>query len=212
MAARAVVRDVGRVLGMPYGYVDRIAKLIPFELGITLNKALEDPELRALYEAEDEVRGLIDLAKQLEGLARNAGTHAGGVVIAPEALTEFMPLYKTPEGASLSQLDMDDLVEVGLVKFDFLGLKTLTIIDKAVAAINVELAKRGEEPLDITALAVDDRKTYDLLQRCQTTAIFQLESRGMRPVRRSGRDSRVVPARSSAVGNGRRFHRAQARA
>jgi DNA polymerase-3 subunit alpha len=180
MAARAVVRDVGRVLGMPYGYVDRIAKLIPFELGITLEKALEDAELRALYEAEDEVRGLIDLAKQLEGLARNAGTHAGGVVIAPEALTEFMPLYKTPEGASLSQLDMDDLVEIGLVKFDFLGLKTLTIIDKAVAAINADLAKRGEEPLDIAALAVDDRKTYDLLQRCQTTAIFQLESRGMR--------------------------------
>jgi DNA polymerase-3 subunit alpha len=180
MAARAVVRDVGRVLGMPYGYVDRIAKLIPFEIGITLDKALEDNELRALYEAEDEVRGLIDLAKQLEGLARNAGTHAGGVVIAPEALTEFMPLYTTPEGASLSQLDMDDLVKVGLVKFDFLGLKTLTIIDKAVAAINVELAKRGEQPLDIAALAVDDRKTYDILQRCQTTAIFQLESRGMR--------------------------------
>ena len=180
MAARAVVRDVGRVLGMPYGYVDRIAKLIPFELGITLDKALEDNELRALYEAEDEVRGLIDLAKQLEGLARNAGTHAGGVVIAPEALTEFMPLYTTPEGASLSQLDMDDLVEVGLVKFDFLGLKTLTIIDKAVATINTERSMRGEEPLDIAALAVDDRKTYDLLHRCQTTAIFQLESRGMR--------------------------------
>jgi DNA polymerase-3 subunit alpha len=180
MAARAVVRDVGRVLGMPYGYVDRIAKLIPFELGITLAKALEDKELRALYESEDDVRGLIDLAKQLEGLARNAGTHAGGVVIAPEALTEFMPLYTTPEGASLSQLDMDDLVEVGLVKFDFLGLKTLTVIDKAVNTINTELAKRGEELLDITALAVDDRKTYDLLHRCQTTAIFQLESRGMR--------------------------------
>ena len=180
MAARAVVRDVGRVLGMPYGYVDRIAKLIPFELGITLDKALEDSELRALYEAEEEVRELIDLAKQLEGLARNAGTHAGGVVIAPEPLTEFMPLYSAPGGASLTQLDMDDLVAIGLVKFDFLGLKTLTIIDKAVRAINAELAKRGEEPLDIAALPVDDRKTYDLLQRCQTTAIFQLESRGMR--------------------------------
>jgi DNA polymerase-3 subunit alpha len=180
MAARAVVRDVGRVLGMPYGYVDRIAKLIPFELGITLDKALEDNELRALYEAEEEVHGLIDLAKQLEGLARNAGTHAGGVVIAPEALTEFMPLYSTPGGASLTQLDMDDLVQIGLVKFDFLGLKTLTIIAKAVAAINAERAKRTEEPLDIAAIEVDDRKTYDLLQRCQTTAIFQLESRGMR--------------------------------
>jgi DNA polymerase-3 subunit alpha len=181
MAARAVVRDVGRVLGMPYGYVDRIAKLIPFELGITLDKALaEDEDLRKLYESEDEVRGLIDLAKQLEGLARNAGTHAGGVVIAPDALTEFMPLYSSPTGASLTQLDMDDLVEIGLVKFDFLGLKTLTIIDKAVAGINSERKRHGDEPIDIGAIEVDDRKAYDLLNRCQTTAVFQLESRGMR--------------------------------
>ncbi len=145
MAAKAVVRDVGRVLGMPYGYVDRIAKLIPFEIGITLDKALaDDPELRAVYEQEDEVRGLIDLARRLEGLARNVGTHAGGVVIAPAPLTEFMPLYAA-EGGMLSQLDKDDLEAIGLIKFDFLGLKTLTVIDKAVAAINRRAhgARRG---------------------------------------------------------------------
>jgi DNA polymerase-3 subunit alpha len=181
MAAKAVVRDVGRVLGHPYGYVDRIAKLIPFEIGITLDKALADEEeLRTLYESDDEVRSLIDLARQLEGLARNAGTHAGGVVIAPSELTEFMPLYSDPDSASLTQLDKDDLEAIGLVKFDFLGLKTLTIIDKAVRAINLERAKLGEEPVDIALLPPDDDKTYTLLRTCETTAIFQLESRGMR--------------------------------
>jgi DNA polymerase III subunit alpha len=181
MAAKAVVRDVGRVLGHPYGYVDRIAKLIPFELGITLDKALtDDEELKGLYETEDEVRALLDLAKQLEGLARNAGTHAGGVVIAPRPLTDFMPLYSDPESASLTQLDKDDLEAIGLVKFDFLGLKTLTIIDKAVQSINAERVRRGEPPVDIGALPVDDPKTYALLRACETTAVFQLESRGMR--------------------------------
>jgi DNA polymerase-3 subunit alpha len=180
MAARAVVRDVGRALGMPYGYVDRIAKLIPFELGITLDKALaDDPELRAVYEKEDEVRGLIDLAKRLEGLARNVGTHAGGVVIAPEPLTEYMPLYAAESGM-LSQFDKDDLEAIGLIKFDFLGLKTLTVIDKALAAINRERAARGEAPIDIDAIPMDDAKTYELLRHCRTTAVFQLESLGMR--------------------------------
>jgi len=180
MAARAVVRDVGRALGMPYGYVDRIAKLIPFELGITLEKALtDDPELRAVYEQEDEVRGLIDLAKRLEGIARNVGTHAGGVVIAPEPLTEYMPLYAAESGM-LSQLDKDDLEAIGLIKFDFLGLKTLTVIDKALAAINRERAARGEAAVDIDAIPMDDAKTYELLRHCRTTAVFQLESLGMR--------------------------------
>jgi DNA polymerase-3 subunit alpha len=181
LAAKAVVRDVGRVLGHPYGYVDRIAKLIPFEIGITLEKALaDDEELKGLYESEEDVRYLIDLAKQLEGLARNAGTHAGGVVIAPKELTEFMPLYSDLESASLTQLDKDDLEAIGLVKFDFLGLKTLTIIDKAVAAINRERTAPGEQAIDITAIPVDDPKTYALLNACATTAVFQLESRGMR--------------------------------
>jgi DNA polymerase-3 subunit alpha len=181
MAARAVVRDVGRALGLPYGYVDRIAKLIPFEIGITLDKAIaDDEELRRVYEADEEVRGLIDLAKRLEGLARNVGTHAGGVVIAPRPITEYMPLYADADGALLTQLDKDDLEAIGLIKFDFLGLKTLTIIDKAVATINRERAARGEPPLNVDAIPVDDAKTYELLRQCRTTAVFQLESLGMR--------------------------------
>ena len=180
MAARAVVRDVGRALGYPYGYVDRIAKLIPFELGITLDKALaDDPELNAVYEREDEVRGLIDLAKRLEGIARNVGTHAGGVVIAPEPLTEYMPLYAAETGM-LSQFDKDDLEAIGLIKFDFLGLKTLTVIDKALATINRERAACGEPAVDIDVIPMDDAKTYELLRHCRTTAVFQLESLGMR--------------------------------
>ncbi len=181
MAARAVVRDVGRVLGMPYGYVDRIAKLIPFELGMTLEKAMEaEDELRGLYEQEEEVQSLIDMAMQLEGLARNVGTHAGGVVIAPDTLSEFVPLYSDKDGSLLTQLDKDDLEAIGLVKFDFLGLKTLTIVNSAVRSINRERATRAEEPIDLDTLGVDDPETYKLLNSGQTTAIFQLESRGMR--------------------------------
>jgi DNA polymerase-3 subunit alpha len=181
MAARAVVRDVGRALGLPYGYVDRIAKLIPFEIGITLDKAIaDDEELKRVYETDEEVRGLIDLAKRLEGLARNVGTHAGGVVIAPRPITEYMPLYADAHGALLTQLDKDDLEAIGLIKFDFLGLKTLTIIDKAVATINRERAARGEPALNVDAIPVDDAKTYELLRQCRTTAVFQLESLGMR--------------------------------
>ncbi len=181
MAARAVVRDVGRVLGLPYGFVDRIAKLIPFELGMTLEKALADEELKGVYDTEDEVRTLIDLAKRLEGLARNAGKHAGGVVIAPSALTDFAPLYRE-EGAAgfVTQFDKDDVEAIGLVKFDFLGLRTLTIIDKAMEHINAARAAAGEEALDIAAIPTDDAKTYELLRSCQTTAVFQLESRGMK--------------------------------
>ncbi|MFI4967710.1 MAG: DNA polymerase III subunit alpha [Gammaproteobacteria bacterium] len=182
MAARAVVRDVGRVLGHPYGYVDRIAKLIPMELEITLDKAIGDvAELAGLYESDDEVHQLIDLAKRLEGLARNAGKHAGGVVIAPTELTDFTPLYCEAGGSHpVTQLDKDDVEAVGLVKFDFLGLRTLTIIDWAVRTINQQRTTRGEPPLDITALPMDDTATYAMLKRCQTTAVFQLESRGMR--------------------------------
>jgi DNA polymerase-3 subunit alpha len=181
MAARAVVRDVGRVFGMPYGYVDRIAKLIPFELGMTLDRALaESDDLKALYGAQEEVRELIDMARRLEGLARNAGTHAGGVVIAPAPLTEFMPLYSESGAGLLTQLDKDDLEAIGLVKFDFLGLKTLTVIDRALATINAECAAAGRAPVDIGALPSGDAKTYALLNQCRTTAVFQLESRGMR--------------------------------
>jgi DNA polymerase III subunit alpha len=182
MAAKAVVRDVGRVLGMSYGFVDRIAKLIPFELGITLEDALtKEPELARLYASEDEVRNLIDLARSLEGLTRNAGTHAGGVVIAPSALTDFAPLY-CEEGATsvVTQFDKDDVEAAGLVKFDFLGLRTLTIIDRAVRLVNPARTAAGGAPLDINALPMNDAKTYALIKSCRTTAVFQLESRGMK--------------------------------
>ncbi|HYB33390.1 MAG TPA: DNA polymerase III subunit alpha [Steroidobacteraceae bacterium] len=181
MAAKAVVRDVGRVLGMSYGYVDRIAKLIPFELGITLDGALaKEPELKRLYQSEDEVRNLIDLARSLEGLTRNAGMHAGGVVIAPSVLTDFAPLYCDVAGGSVvTQFDKDDVEAAGLVKFDFLGLRTLTIIDRAAALINCERAP-GSAPLEVSALPMDDAPTYALLRSCRTTAVFQLESRGMK--------------------------------
>ncbi len=182
MAARAVVRDVGRVLGHPYGYIDKIAKLIPMELEITLDKALADVgELAQLYESEDDIRQLIDLAKRLEGLARNAGKHAGGVVIAPDELSRFTPLYCEAGGSHpVTQLDKDDVEAAGLVKFDFLGLRTLTIIDWAVRTINEGRAAAGEPPLDMGTVPMDDTASYALLKRCQTTAVFQLESRGMR--------------------------------
>jgi DNA polymerase-3 subunit alpha len=182
MAAKAVVRDVGRVLGHPYGFVDRIAKLIPFEIGMTLDKALEQEEaLREVYEQEEDVHALIDLAKSLEGLARNAGKHAGGVVIAPSKLTDFTPLYCEEGGQGVvSQFDKDDVEAVGLVKFDFLGLRTLTIIDWALQTINNTRAKSGEPAVDINTIPLDDAKSFALLKACETTAVFQLESRGMK--------------------------------
>ena len=182
MAAKAVVRDVARVFGMSYGFADSIAKLIPFELGITLKDALgKEEELRRRYQNEEETRGILDMAMSLEGLVRNAGMHAGGVVIAPSVLTDFAPLYCDESGAGVvTQFDKDDVEAAGLVKFDFLGLRTLTIIDWAVKIINAERARAGEAPVDIAALPMDDKATYDLLKRCETTAVFQLESRGMK--------------------------------
>ena len=182
LAAKAVVRDVGRVLGHNYGYVDKIAKLIPFEIGITLDKALEqEEELKRLYASDTEVHELIDLARTLEGLARNAGTHAGGVVIAPSVLTDFTPLYCEAGGTTpVTQFDKDDVEAAGLVKFDFLGLRTLTIIDWAVKGINAHRAASGAAPLVMSALPMDDPKTFQLLKSCKTTAVFQLESRGMK--------------------------------
>jgi len=181
MAAKAVVRDVGRVLNHPYGFVDKIAKLIPFEIGITLEKALEEPVFKERYEQEDDVRTLIDLARKLEGVARNAGKHAGGVVISPGLLTDFVPLY-CEEGTQhyVTQLDKDDVEAIGLVKFDFLGLRTLTIIDWAVQTINQQRAAKNEEPININLIPTDDPASYTLLKSCQTTAVFQLESRGMK--------------------------------
>jgi len=182
MAAKGVIRDVGRVMGMSYGHVDGVAKLIPFDLGITLTKALEqEPELKDRYDNEEEITELIDMALKLEGLARNVGKHAGGVVISPTDLTDFTPLYcEHGSDQIVAQYDKDDLETVGLVKFDFLGLKTLTIIDWAVKAINAQRAGSGEELLDIAKLPLDDKPTYELLKEGLTTAVFQLESSGMK--------------------------------
>ena len=182
MAAKAVVRDVGRVLGHPYGAVDRIAKLIPFELGITLDDAIaKEPELKRLYREDEEVRNLLDLARALEGLTRNAGKHAGGVVIAPSVLTDFTPLYCEPGGGNvITQFDKDDVEAAGLVKFDFLGLRTLTVLDWAMATVNAGRARAGEAPLELGTLPMDDAATFALLKTCATTAVFQLESRGMK--------------------------------
>lgn len=182
MAAKAVIRDVGRVLGHPYGFVDKLAKLIPFEIGITLTKAMEqEEELRRRYEEEEEVKELFDLALKLEGITRNAGKHAGGVVIAPSTLTDFSAVY-CEEGSTqiVSQFDKDDVEAAGLVKFDFLGLRTLTIIDWALAIVNRQNKEKGLDPVDISQIPIDDKASFDLLKACQTTAVFQLESRGMK--------------------------------
>lgn len=186
MAARAVIRDVGRVLGYPYGLVDSIAKLVPFEVGMTLEKALKRDEqssygLKARYNQEDEVRVLLELAKKLEGLVRNAGTHAGGIVIAPTHLTAFTALYYEPEASqAITQLDKDDIETIGLVKFDFLGLRTLTIIDWTIKAINQNNAQSTKDLIDIDTLPLNDSLTFDLLCKGQVTGVFQLESRGIR--------------------------------
>jgi len=182
MAAKGVVRDVGRVMGMSYGHVDGVAKLIPFDLGMTLTKALDqEEELKDRYQNEEEITALIDMALTLEGLARNVGKHAGGVVISPTDLTDFTPLYCEHGSEQIvSQYDKDDLETIGLVKFDFLGLKTLTIIDWAVKAINKVKQADGQELLDITKLPLDDAATYETLKEGSTTAIFQLESSGMK--------------------------------
>ena len=181
MAAKGVVRDVGRVLGHPYGFSDQISKMIPNELKMTLTKALEDSEeLKSRYDTEESVSTLIDLSQDLEGIIRNVGTHAGGVVIAPSKISDFCPIYKGEEESDVivSQFDKDDVEAVGLVKFDFLGLSNLTVMDKAIKII----AKKGlsKELIDIDSLKLDDPKVFKLLQDCDTTGVFQLESEGMR--------------------------------
>ncbi len=182
MAAKAVVRDVGRVLGFNYGFVDSLAKLIPTEVGISLQKAIDGSmELQKSYSEKEEVKTLIDMALKLENTARNAGKHAGGVVISPTKLTDFVPLYCDVAGENLvTQFDKDDVEAVGLVKFDFLGLRTLTIIDWALRTINPRLKAKGQAEIDINAIPKDDLASYQLLQKAQTTAVFQLESGGMK--------------------------------
>ncbi len=178
MAAKAVVRDVGRVLGHPFGFVDRISKLIPSDPGMTLAKAFEaEPRLPELYQQDDEVKDLIDMARRLEGVTRNAGKHAGGVVIAPTQITDFSALYCDDEGKNpVTQFDKNDVETAGLVKFDFLGLRTLTIIQWALDMIK---ANRGKD-IDISAIPLEDPRSFKNLQAANTTAVFQLESRGMK--------------------------------
>ncbi len=178
MAAKAVVRDVGRVLGHPYGFVDRISKLIPPTPGMTLEKAfVEEPRLPELYEQDEEVKDLIDMARILEGVTRNAGKHAGGVVIAPTQITDFSPLYCDDEGNNpVTQFDKNDVETAGLVKFDFLGLRTLTIIQWAL-----DMVREGKgKDINIASISLTDPKCFKLLQNSETTAVFQLESRGMK--------------------------------
>ena len=178
LSARAVVRDVGRILGYPYGMVDRVAKMIPFEIGITLNDALKKSnELSEKYEEDDDIQAIVDLSLKLEGLVRNAGTHAGGVVIAPSKLSDFMPLFKVDDDeGTVTQFDKDDAESIGLIKFDFLGLKTLTVIQKTVELINFST----DSPMNIKDISLEDQVTYKLLSSARTVGIFQLESPGMR--------------------------------
>jgi DNA polymerase III subunit alpha len=182
MAAKAVIRDVGRVLDLPFNFVDGIAKLIPLELGITLSSALEkEPQLQERRETEEEVATLLELALRLEGLVRNVGMHAGGVLISPGKISDFSPIYCQEDGASLiSQFDKDDVEAVGLVKFDFLGLRTLTILELALHNANLQRAAESLAPLSFETLPLDDKASYQLLKSANTTAVFQLESRGMK--------------------------------
>ncbi|MFO1317276.1 MAG: DNA polymerase III subunit alpha [Burkholderiales bacterium] len=192
LAAKAAVRDVGRVLDLPYPFVDGIAKLIPFQPGkvVTLKRRAGEPEANVIYArdvepllgereaAEEEVRQLLELAEQLEGLPRNVGMHAGGVLIAPGKLTDFCPLYVQPNGdAIISQFDKDDVEAVGLVKFDFLGLTTLTILDWTVRYVRM-LDPAAQ--VDLDALPLDDQAAFAVFRTGNTTAVFQFESRGMR--------------------------------
>jgi DNA polymerase-3 subunit alpha len=179
MAAKAVVRDVARVQGHPYALADKLSKLIPFVPGMTLQKALDStPELRQFIEEDLDAQEIMEMAFALEGLTRNVGKHAGGVVIAQTKLTDFSPLYCDPNSESVvTQFDKDDAETVGLVKFDFLGLRTLTIIDNTLKMIN---SSKGEPRVILENLPLDDARVYELLQRGETTAVFQLESRGMK--------------------------------
>ncbi|MYF49079.1 MAG: DNA polymerase III subunit alpha [Gammaproteobacteria bacterium] len=193
MAAKAVVRDVARAQGKPYALGDKLSKLIPNELNIKLRDAVaKSPELRDFISGDEEAAEIMDMGYKLEGIVRNVGRHAGGVVIAPSRLTDFVPLYVDERSDSLiSQYDKDDVEKAGLVKFDFLGLTTLTIIDWAVQTINRAIeARGGGTPVDINRVPLDDAATFDLLKRAETTAVFQLESRGMKDLVR-----RLLPDR-----------------
>ncbi|WP_151702802.1 DNA polymerase III subunit alpha [Nitrincola alkalilacustris] len=192
MAAKAVVRDVARVQGKPFGLADRLSKLIPFEVGMTLGKAWEQEEaLRDFVNSSEEAQEIMEMAYKLEGVTRNVGKHAGGVVIAPTRLTDFSATYCDEHGQGLvTQFDKNDVEEAGLVKFDFLGLRTLTIIDWALRTVNTLRRRQGEVDIEIEHIDLEDPTVFKLLQRAETTAVFQLESSGMKDLIRRLQPSR----------------------
>ena len=188
MAAKAAIKDVGRAMDIPYGEVDKLAKMVPAELGITLDKALEDaPQLKSAVNSDEKLKDLMNVARRLEGLSRHASTHAAGVVISPQPLTELVPVYKTNRDEITTQYDMTALERIGLLKMDFLGLTTLTVLQDAVRMVE---QNRGLK-IDIDNLALDDAETYKLFTRGDTTAIFQFESHGMRDILRRYQPSRI---------------------
>ena len=189
MAAKAAIKDVGRALDMPYGEVDRIAKLIPATIGVTLEKALEDsPQLQEAYEKEPQVKELVDTAMKLEGLARGAGVHAAGVVIAPRPLTELVPVTRAKDDSVVTAYDMKAIEKMGLLKMDFLGLTTLTVIDDTLKLIK----QTAGEDLDMAKIPLDDVPTFErVFHRALTSGIFQFESPGMRDVLRRYKPNRV---------------------
>ena len=188
MAAKAVLKDAGRALDMPYGEVDKIAKMIPTTLNIELEDALKQtPQLESLRKTDERVKELVEVALRLEGLARHASTHAAGVVISPQPLTEIVPLYKSNKDEITTQYDMNALERIGLLKMDFLGLTTLTVLDDAVRMIK---QNRGLD-IDLPALPLDDAPTYALFSRGDTTGIFQFESHGMRDILKQYQPTRL---------------------
>lgn len=182
MTAKAVIRDVGRVLGYPYGFVNNLSKLVPLDPGIKLKDAFSiGSELYNLYKNDEDIKKLIDISKRLEGINRNVGKHAGGVVISPTRITDFCPVYCDEKGNNpITQFDKNDIEYVGLLKFDFLGLRTLTTISYAVDMINKNRLLNKKRKININKILLNDKKCFHLLKKCETTAIFQLESYGMK--------------------------------
>jgi len=179
MAARAAIRDVGRVMNIPLGLVDKVAKLIPNELGITISKALEvSPELRDMVKENPQIKELVYTAMALEGMPRHAGTHAAGVVISQEPLDYYLPLQKTSDGGVTTQFAKENVEEIGLLKMDLLGLRTLTVINNAVDLIEKTHGTR----LDFNKIDLDDSLTYELLGKGESVGVFQLESSGLRAI------------------------------
>ena len=191
MAAKAAIKDVGRAMGIPYGDVDRIAKMVPLQVNITLEKALKDsPQLQAAYQSDSQMRELLDTARKLEGLVRNAGVHAAGVVIAPQPLIELVPLHQTKNEEIVTAYDMNAVEKLGLLKMDFLGLTTLTVLDDALKLIAQAQSaggngSKGSAAFDLERLALDDQQTFEgVFHKGLTSGVFQFESHGMRDVLR----------------------------